>query len=110
MITPPSQLPTATDFVSIRNLITGGDITNASKAELERYAVILASPSGHSTFGERQYQQVCETVRTLLMVRMSEEANKEATRISKIALLVAMVALGCSIIQVFSPFFFAAAR
>ena len=48
---------------------------------------------------------MCETVRTLLIVRMSEEANVEAKHISQIALLVAMVALGCSVLLLFAPFF-----
>ena len=105
MTTSASQIPTVADFVGIRNLVVTGVITKASKAELERYAVILASPQAPHQLNDRHYIQVCETVRTLLIVRMSEEANVEAKHISQIALLVAMAALGCSVLQVFFPFF-----
>ena len=46
--------------------------------------------------------QLCETVRMLLMVRISEEANKEATLISKIALAAAVLSLIVSVIALFS--------
>ncbi len=43
--------------------------------------------------------KIADTVRTLLIVRMSEEANKEATRISMIALWIAVTALFVAVAQ-----------
>ena len=60
---------------------------------------MLSRPNAYTHFGAREFPQICETVRTLLIVRMSEDANEEATRISKVALGVAMAALGCTFIQ-----------
>lgn len=105
MTTPP-QTPTRADYHDLNGLLWNGEIGKASKADLERYAVMLSLPSASAHFNVRQYEQVCETVRTLLVVRMSEEANAEATRNSRIALLVAIGALCFSVLQVFSPLFF----
>ena len=93
---------THADYVELEHVFAGGDISKATKAELERFAVMLSRPKAYVQFGASSFPQVCETVRTLLIVRMSEEANKEATRISKIALCVAMAALGCTVLQVFA--------
>ncbi len=90
---------TEADYVELRNVFAGGDISNVTKAELERFAVMLFRPNVYGRFDAINYPQVCETVRTLLIVRMSEEANEEATRISKIALYIAMAALGCTFVQ-----------
>lgn len=90
---------TRADYVELIHLFSGGDISKASKAELERYAVMLSRPTAHTQFGGMSFTQACDTVRTLLMVRMSEEANKEATRISKIALWIAGVALIVALVQ-----------
>lgn len=87
------------DYTSLGHIFAGGDISKASKAELERYAVMLARPSASSAFGQRDFPQVCETVRLLLLVRISEESNREATRIAKTALWIALVALLASVIQ-----------
>ena len=93
---------THADYVQLEHVLAGGDISKATKAELERFAVMLSRPNAYVQFGASSFPQVCETVRTLLIVRMSEEANKEATRISQIALGVAMAALGCTVLQVFA--------
>lgn len=76
---------TAADYLELKHLVSGGDISKASKVELERFAVILCRPNAYTHF-DTSFPQLCETVQTLLIVRMSEEANKEATRISTIAL------------------------
>lgn len=90
---------TLADYAELHHLLSGGDITKSTKTELERFAVMLSRPDAHVKFGWANFPQVCETVRTLLIVRMSEEANKEATQISRIALGVAVVALIFSGVQ-----------
>lgn len=101
-----SPRPTSADYLALKMSLWSGEIRNASKPDLERYAVMLSLPNAYAEFGEKQYQQVCETVRTLLVVRMSEEANAEATRISlesastsKTALGVAWAAFVFSVVQ-----------
>lgn len=93
---------TDNDYVELNNVFTGGDITKASKTELERFAVILARPHAYSHFGSCAFPQMCETVRTLILVRISEDANREATRISTIALYISIAALIAGVAQVFA--------
>ena len=90
---------TEKDYVALQQVFAGGDISRSSKSELERYAVMLSRPNASMYFGIRDYPQVCETVHMLILVRMSEEANSEATRISKIALYIAIAALIAGVIQ-----------
>jgi hypothetical protein len=99
MTTPAPTIFSLADYAELHHLLSGGDITKSTKVELERFAVMLSRPDAHVKFGWSSFPQVCETVRTLLIVRMSEEANTEATRISKIALWIAIAALICSLIQ-----------
>lgn len=87
------------DYVELHHLLSGGDITKSTKAELERFAVMLSRPDAHVKFGWTSFPQVCETVRTLLMVRMSEEANRQTTLMSLIALAVSVVALLWSVVM-----------
>ena|SRR5215510_10551045 len=87
------------DYLQLNHVFSGGDISKSSKAELERYAVMLSRPNAHSHFGGSSFPQICETVRTLIQVRMSEESNREATRISKIALYISIAALVTGLVQ-----------
>lgn len=80
-------------------LARAGEIARLSKAELERYASVLASRVTRTMRRSDEFLQISDTVRTLLIVRMSEAANEEATRISMIALWIAISALICSVVQ-----------
>ena len=90
---------TEADYVALDQLFSGGDITKASKTALERFAVMLSRPRAYEHFGATSFPQICETVRILILVRISEEANKEASRISRIALYISIVALIASLVQ-----------
>lgn len=57
------------DYIALARVFSSEDITKSSKAELERYLVMLTRPTAFTHFGELQYPQVCETVRTLLTIR-----------------------------------------
>ena len=70
-----------------------------SKTALERFAVMLSRPRAYEHFGATSFPQICETVRILILVRISEEANKEASRISRIALYISIVTLIASLVQ-----------
>lgn len=86
------------EYSTIINLFNSGDITKATKQQLERFAVLLTRPEAPMTFNS-QHPQVCETVRMLLLVRISEESNSEASRISIIALLISALALITGLVQ-----------
>ena len=87
------------DYVTLNHLFAGGDISAASKSELERFAVMLSRPKAFTQFDGPSFPQICETVRTLLLVRMSEEQNVQAKKESRLALIIACMALLASIVQ-----------
>lgn len=90
---------TLDDYNNLGQVFATGDISTASKSELERYAVMLSRPNASGHFNKNSFPQVCETVRLLIIVRISEEANRDALRTSKIALVVAVIALVVSVVQ-----------
>jgi|CXWL01.1.fsa_nt_gi hypothetical protein len=83
----------------ILRLGTCSRVSKASKAKLERYAVILSRPHAYAHVSSAGFPQMCETVRILILVRISEESNREATSIAKIALWISLVALLASVVQ-----------
>ncbi|MHB9119502.1 MAG: hypothetical protein ACYC2R_14715 [Burkholderiales bacterium] len=87
------------EYVALGHLFAGGDISKSSKAELERFAVMLARPKAYEHFGAPDFPQICKTVRTLLIVRMSEEQNAQANRESRIALIISILALIAGFVQ-----------
>lgn len=82
-----------------KRVVASGEITKASRTELEHYAVALSTGNAFTHFNGGTYEQVCGVVRTLILVRMSEQANAQATRISTIALVVSLAALIVAIAQ-----------
>lgn len=85
-------------YEEIYDQIKDGTITEAKKELLEKYAAALCKPGANNSFGS-SFHAICGTIRTLIILRMSEESNKQATRISKIALSVAVFALLVGVIQ-----------
>jgi hypothetical protein len=68
------------DYVQLNHVFSGGDITKATKAELERFTVMLSRPNAYTHLGTASFPQICETVRMLLQARISEEANIKTSR------------------------------
>ena len=87
------------NYLELSRLFGGGDISTCSKRSLERFAVMLSRPNAFTHFGAASFPQICETVRTLLVVRMSEEQNEQAKRESRLALIIACIALLAGIVQ-----------
>lgn len=90
---------TGADYLALDHLFSGGDISGCTKAELERFAVMLSRPHAFEHFGSSSFPQICETVRTLILVRMSEEQNTQARKESRLALIIAWIALLAGIVQ-----------
>ncbi len=63
-------------------MFSGGDISKASKQELERFTVMLSRPRAADHFGASSFPQICNTVRTLLAIRTSEEASTDTNTVS----------------------------
>lgn len=63
---------TEKDYLELNHVFSGGDITKASKADLERYLVMLSRPNAYAHFGQASFNQICESVRTLIQIRSTE--------------------------------------
>ena len=90
------------DFLQLKDLFTSGDITKARKEELARYAVMLCRPVARDRMGMTvaNLTQLSDTVRTLLVLRMSEEASQQTTLMSIVAIAVAGVTLLWSVFTI----------
>lgn len=96
---PTTSRFTDDQYTELSQLFIGGNISTCSKVELECFAVMLSHPNAFTYFPDRSFPQVCETIRTLLLVRMSEEQNVQAARESRLALLISIVALIAGLVQ-----------
>lgn len=90
---------TGADYTQLTNVIDIGDITKSSKPDLERYAIMLCRPDAWRVFSEKRISQISEIIRLLLMARVSQEINREAKRISIVALLISALALVAGVVQ-----------
>jgi len=69
--------------------IQSGTLMDASRADLERFGTLLARSQAFAKFGERDYPQICEFVRLLLLVRLSEEGERRALEVANASLRIA---------------------
>jgi hypothetical protein len=63
------------DLQEIKRLIVSGEIVNTSKVKLERYMSLLCSREAYNVLGDKEYPQICETVRLLLFTKYINETN-----------------------------------
>jgi hypothetical protein len=82
------EMGTQQDMQELSRLLETGEIAKASRADLEKYMLLLSSSQAYSHFGDRQFLQVCETVRLLLFKKdidaLAEEADKSAKKTEKL--------------------------
>ena len=91
-------------YAELQRRAQSGNLMNASRVDLERYGMLLSRPQASSHFAGLQYPQICEFVRTLLIVRLSEESERralevanESLEVSRRSLTVAWIALFLSV-------------
>ncbi len=74
------------DFRELRDKIEDGTITGAKKEEIEKYAVFLSKngvADEYFSTDPRQFPQVCETIRMLLLKKYTEEIDRQTTAMQK---------------------------
>ena len=59
MITTTPTSFTLVNNVHLERIFAGGDISKATKSELERFAVMLSRPQAYVQFGAASFPQVC---------------------------------------------------
>ena len=74
---------TDADYAELNQVCSGGDITKASKAELERYNIMLLRPHAYTHFGSSAFPQICEMVRMLLQARIRESPSAPVTQLKE---------------------------
>ncbi len=92
------------DYTDLNRLLSSGDISVCSKTELERFAVMLSRLNAYAHFSSYAFPQICETVRTLIVVRMSEEQNVQAKKENRLTLIIACIALVAGVVQAILSF------
>ena len=103
---------TEEEMQELSSLLQTGEITKASKADLEKYMFLLSSSQAYSYFADRQFLQVCETVRLLLFKKhidtLAEEADKSAKKTERFTgriLFLTWVIVALTVVLVLTVFF-----
>ena len=78
----------------LREKFSSGDITKATRKELERYLVVLANatPNGYAPGYREEADRFAVVIRHLLQIRLGEELHEKSHRISVLAFVVAIAA------------------
>ena len=75
------------DFRELQSKIEDGTIAGASKEQIEKYTVLLSKHGAFDKFTDpRQFPQVCETIRMLLLKKYTEEINKQTADMQNMSL------------------------
>lgn len=77
-----------------------GKVLDASKEDLEFFLLAIGKVRIQSPINQAKASEMGETIRILLAARQSQEMHSEATKISKIALIVSFTALAVSVMQI----------
>jgi hypothetical protein len=88
------------EYKALQEAFNDGSIIRATKTELERYATIMALRRQAATsLGQSELDGYPDMLGLLLIVRVSEEANKQATIIALVALAVASASFLVAVAQ-----------
>jgi hypothetical protein len=86
-------------YSEIKQAINNGSIFSLPRSKLELYVAELSRSQAFSHFGASEFPRICETVRMALSIKVSEDANLQAKRESRIALFVSFTALVVGIVS-----------
>ena len=91
----------ADKYEVLRAAVNEGRLLTASRTELERFARTICLPQAFTHFSGPEWPQITETIRLMLLVRISEETQNESLVVSKRALNVARLGMWLVAFQVF---------
>jgi len=84
----------------LKEAINNGTLLDASRKVLERFARITCLQGFHEHFPGPQGAQIAETIRLMLLVKISEETQNEALNVARTALKVSRFALFLVAVQI----------
>src|SRR5262245_21224876 len=90
---------TQADLRHVLDISNAGKLTEATRKELEHYAAVICHASIGMHGSPVQLTQIGDTIRLMLLVRISEESQNNALQISKTALYISIAALVAGTIQ-----------
>lgn len=79
-----------------------GRIISATRKQLEDYAILVCDPRAGSFFPGHQWPQLADTIRLMLLVRISEETQTKALIVAAAALVISIIAAIFTAIQALS--------
>lgn len=86
-------------YQRIQRDVATGNIFSLSRANLQEYVAALSVQNAYTHFGQSEFPGACETVRMALATKISEDANLQAKKESRIALIVSTFALVVGIVS-----------
>jgi hypothetical protein len=86
--------------IEIRNFVSSGAITTASRSTLTKYSTWLCNPGARSTFSGGEYEQICELVRLHMLRTFMEEIEKRNSVMQYLVIVLAVAALVVAIPQI----------
>lgn len=89
-------------YSEIQQAINDGSVFSLPRARIEQYIAALSRSQAFSHFGASGFPRICETIRLALSIKVSEDANLQAKRESRIALWVSFTALLVGIVSAFA--------
>lgn len=85
--------------MQIQQSINSGTVFSLPRSKLEEFVAFLSRPRVFEHFSASEFPATCETVRMALSIRVSEDANGQAKRESRIALIVSSAALAVGLVS-----------
>ena len=76
-----------------------GTLATATKEDLQGYAAFLCTPEAQFNFSGQHWTQVGDTVRLMLLVRLSEESHTRALTLAKTAVWISCAAIAVALID-----------
>lgn len=83
----------------LKRHINTGEIFALPRSRLEQFVAALAHPLAYTLFGGPEFPRICETAKLALSLRVSEDANLQAKKESRLALIIACTALMVGTVQ-----------
>ena len=90
------------DFRELRSKIEDGTIIDASKDQLEKYAVLLSKQNACDEYfstDRNQFSQACETIRMLLFKKYVEANDRKNTFLQYIVIALIVLTIFMAVIQ-----------
>jgi len=86
-------------FDDVKEAFQNGSVLKANRRELEQFLLAIGTAYISHPANQTRASEMGETIRLLLMAKVSQELHDKATRIAIIALVISIVALLISVAQ-----------